>query len=77
MSTKVFFVDDQISIYCGTPVFTAGVMGGLLNTIVFLSLRTFRENSCAFYLKIMSIFNVLVLVFELLSPVFSALMGSD
>jgi len=77
MSTTFLFVEDQISIYCGTPVFVAGVVGGLLNTIVFLSLRTFRQSSCAFYLTIMSIFNVLTLVFGLSQLVFPALSGLD
>ncbi len=77
MSTTFSFAGKQITIYCGTTFFIAGVMGGLLNTIVFLSLRTFRQSSCAFYLTIMSIFNVLVLIFGLLSSVLSALTGSD
>jgi hypothetical protein len=77
MSTTFSFAGKEITIYCGTPIFIAGVIGGLLNTIVFLSLRTFRQSSCAFYLTIMSIFNVLVLVFGLLPPVLSALTGVD
>jgi hypothetical protein len=41
MSTKFAFVGKQIAIYFGTPLFVAGVVGNILNTIVFLSLRTF------------------------------------
>ncbi|CAF1050216.1 unnamed protein product [Adineta steineri] len=48
----------QITIYLGTLTLVAGVIGGLLNIIVFLSLRTFRKSSAAFYLTIMSICNV-------------------
>jgi hypothetical protein len=77
MSTTFSFAGKEITIYCGTPIFIAGVMGALLNTIVFLSLRTFRQSSCAFYLTIMSIFNVLVLISGLLPLVLSALTGSD
>jgi hypothetical protein len=77
MSTTFAFIGKEITIYFGTPLFIAGIVGGLLNTIVFLSLRTFRRSSCAFYLTIMSICNVLVLIFGLLPPVLVALVGSD
>ena len=45
-----------MAIYYGIPVFTLGVVGSCLNIIVFLSLKTFRQSSCAFYLLMMSIF---------------------
>jgi hypothetical protein len=35
-----------------------GVIGNLLNILVFLSLKTFRQNSCAFYLTVMSFVNI-------------------
>ncbi len=50
-------------------MFIAGVLGGLLTILVFLSLRTFRENSCAFYLLIMAIFNIINLLDGLLSRI--------
>jgi hypothetical protein len=77
MPTTFAFAQKQLTIYCGTPVFFAGIVGGALNTIVFLSLRTFRQSSCAFYLTIMSIFNVLILSFGLSQVVFPALSGFD
>jgi hypothetical protein len=48
----------EISIYIGIPIFLFGVIGGILNVIVFSSLKTFRESSCAFYLLMMSIFDL-------------------
>jgi hypothetical protein len=77
MSTTLSFVGKQISIYFGTPLFIAGVVGNILNTIVFLSLQTFRQSSCAFYLTIMSICNLFNLVFGLLSVVLSGLSVDD
>jgi len=47
-----------MAIYYGIPVFTLGVVGSCLNIIVFLSLKTFRQSSCAFYLLMMSIFDL-------------------
>ncbi|CAF1104004.1 unnamed protein product [Adineta steineri] len=51
-------VSQQITIYLGTFLIIIGVIGGILNIIIFLSLHTFRENSCAFYLLIMSFVNI-------------------
>ncbi len=62
-------VTQRVSIYYGIPVLVAGVLGGLLNTIVFLSLQTFRQNSCAFYLIFMSIVNIGQLFTGLLSRI--------
>jgi hypothetical protein len=47
-----------ITIYAGIPIFIAGILGGALNIIVFLSLKTFRQSSCAFYLTVMSFMSV-------------------
>ena len=44
------FASQQVTISLSIPMFIAGVLGGILNLIVFLSLQTFRESSCAFYL---------------------------
>jgi hypothetical protein len=79
MSTTLFFAGNQITIYFGTPIFIVGTVGNILNTLVFLSLRTFRQSSCAFYLMIMSIFDVLTLCSALLQvilPVLSDFAGS-
>ena len=73
MSTSVIptlnYISQQISIYGGFIIFFTGIIGGLLNIIVFLSLRTFRENSCAFYLIIMSFVNIGNLITGLLSRI--------
>ncbi|CAF1436344.1 unnamed protein product [Adineta ricciae] len=53
---------QNLSIYLGIFALVAGVLGGLLNTIVFLSLKTFRQSSSAFYLTIMSISNLGILI---------------
>ena len=58
MSSSLTSLTREITIYSGIPIFIAGIVGGCLNSIVFLSLRTFRENSCAFYLMILSVTNV-------------------
>jgi len=77
MSTSLAFIGKQVTIYGGITVLIAGVIGGLFDIIVFLSLRTFRQSSCAFYLTIMSIVNVGQLLTVVLSQTMLNLYGSD
>ena len=58
ISAALDFTSQEIVIYLGLFFFIAGVIGGPLVLIVFLSLKTFRESSCAFYLTIMSFVNI-------------------
>jgi hypothetical protein len=67
MSSVLNFIGQQITIYASIPIFVAGTIGGCLNIIVFLSLRTFRESSCAFYLTVLSFMNVNQLITGLLT----------
>jgi hypothetical protein len=67
----------QVTIYGGIIILISGVIGGLFNGIVFLSLRTFRQSSCAFYLTIMSIVNVGQLLTVVLSRTMLNIYGSD
>jgi hypothetical protein len=53
----------------GIPLIIFGVFGGLLNTIVFLSLRIYRQNSSAFYLTVVSIVDTGQLLTGLLTRV--------
>ncbi|CAF1052743.1 unnamed protein product [Adineta ricciae] len=70
-------IGSNIAIYGGFVVLLMGVIGGLLNLTVFLTLRTFRRNSCALYLTIMSIFNIGQLCTGLLPRIFLYAYGSD
>ena len=58
-SSTLSFISQQVVIYMGLFVFIAGIIGGPLVLLVFLSLRTFRQSSCAFYLTVMSFVNIL------------------
>jgi hypothetical protein len=71
------FVNQKFNIYVGFTVLAAGTIGGILNILVFLSLRTFRQNSCGFYLTIMSIANIGQLCTGLLSRVMISGYGID
>jgi hypothetical protein len=77
MSTTLSFIGKEIIIYGGISVLVVGVLGGLLNTLVFLSLRTFRQSSCAFYLIVMSIVNVCQLCLGITPRIITALTDID
>ena len=67
----------QVTIYLGILTLIGGVVGGFLITVVFLSLRTFRQNSCAFYLTIMSVVNIGQMVTGLLARIMDSGYGID
>jgi hypothetical protein len=64
-------VSQQFHIYFGLPVLILGVIGGILNVIVFTTLKTFRETTCAFYLTAVSLVNIGQLLIALLVRVLS------
>jgi hypothetical protein len=64
-------------IYMGTLITIAGVLGGILNIIIFLSLRIYRQSSSAFYLTVVSFVNIGQLLTGLLSRVLINAVGVD
>ncbi|UJR14265.1 hypothetical protein I4U23_001256 [Adineta vaga] len=62
---SLIYLGQKLTIYGGFPTLIMGIIGQILNIIVFCSLRTFRESSCAFYLTIMSFVNIGQLLFGL------------
>jgi len=69
ITASEIFAAEQIILYGGILILIIGVTGEIFNIIVFLSLQTFRQNSCAFYLTIMSIVNIGQLLIGLLSRI--------
>ena len=52
------YAAQQVTIYFGLFVFITGILGGLLNIVVFTTLVVFRQTSSGFYLTINSIANI-------------------
>ncbi|CAF1504345.1 unnamed protein product [Adineta ricciae] len=48
--------------YINYLIFTAGLIGNILNILVFTRLRLFRGNRCAFYLTVESLVSIIILV---------------
>jgi hypothetical protein len=73
MSTEnvLNFVSQLFHIYYGLPVIILGVIGGILNIIIFTTLKTFRETTCAFYLTAVSLFDIGQLLTALLVRILS------
>ncbi|CAM4750608.1 unnamed protein product [Rotaria magnacalcarata] len=60
---------NECNIYGGFFVFSIGVIGNVLNIIIFSSLKTFRETSSAFYMTVTSAVNIFQLIFGLLTRI--------
>jgi hypothetical protein len=51
------YLTQQVYLYGGFFIFITGVIGELLNILIFTTLKTFRKTPCGFYLTIVSIAN--------------------
>ncbi|UJR11455.1 hypothetical protein I4U23_015634 [Adineta vaga] len=67
--STIVLTSNLLTTYLGSIILITGVLGELLNIIVFLSLRTFRESSCAFYLTLSSVLKLIHLLTGLVSRV--------
>jgi len=68
IETLSYFI-SKIYIYMGSTVIIGGVLGGLANIIIFLSLQIYRSSPSAFYLIVVSLINIGQLLSGLLSRV--------
>lgn len=51
-------IGQRITVLMGIPTLLFGIIGCMLNIMVFLSLKTFRESSCALFFIVSSIVNI-------------------
>ncbi|CAF0882251.1 unnamed protein product [Adineta steineri] len=68
-TSSLTFAGKQTIIYLGSITLIAGIVGGFLDIVVFLSLKTFRRSPCGFYLSVMSISNIGQMITGLLSRI--------
>lgn len=71
------YFSQEIILYIGFFVLITGLFGNILNIIIFTSLKTFRETTCAFYLTIASFVNIFQLLAGLLSRILSVAYNID
>ena len=63
------FISQQIMIYFGVAILIAGLTGDVFSLIGFLSLKTFQDNACTFYLTVMWAVDIGQLLTGLLSRI--------
>ncbi|CAF3683362.1 unnamed protein product [Adineta steineri] len=63
--------------YVGVFILVIGILGNIFNILVLLSLKIFRENSCAFYIKAMSCLNIGQLLASLLPRILNLWFSID
>lgn len=64
------FATGQVNLYGCFFIFITGIFGTLLNIVVFTTLKTFRQTTCAFYLVTASIANIGILSVMLLRIIY-------
>ncbi|UJR17783.1 hypothetical protein I4U23_004682 [Adineta vaga] len=62
--SSLYYIRTQFALYVSIPIYFISFISELFSIIVLLSLKTFRQSSCAFYLLFMSIFNFIRLIFS-------------
>jgi hypothetical protein len=52
------FALREVTVYFGLFILVPGLIGGILNIIIFTTLKTFRQTTCAFYLTFAAIVGI-------------------
>ncbi|CAF0799318.1 unnamed protein product [Adineta steineri] len=65
----------QYSLYTGYITFSFGIIGNVLNLLVFTQLKHFRTNRCVFYITIESISNFIYQIFNISLTVSTSIYG--
>ncbi|CAF1422068.1 unnamed protein product [Adineta steineri] len=77
ISDGILSFATQYSIYTGCITFSFGVIGNVLNLLVFTQLKLFRTNRCAFYITIESITNFIYQFVSISLTVLTSIYGDD
>ncbi|CAF1347348.1 unnamed protein product [Adineta steineri] len=77
LSDGILKFATQYSIYTGCITFSFGVIGNVLNLLVFTQLKLFRTNRCAFYITIESICNFIYQFFFISLTMLIVIYGDD
>ncbi|CAF1449980.1 unnamed protein product [Adineta steineri] len=77
MSAQILDVASKYSLYSGTIICSLGIVGNVINILVFTQLKPFRNNRCAFYLTVESISNILYLLCSLTVYILISMYGND
>ena len=71
------YIGQQITIYVGFFFLIVGVVGNVINILVFSSVRAYRTTPCTFYFLCASIYNIIYLSINLTSRIAISGFGID
>jgi hypothetical protein len=74
---SLLYIAQQITIYFGSFLLVAGLIGNGINILVFSSVLTYRKTPCTFYFLISSIINIAYLTINLISRIVTEASGID
>ncbi|CAF0829228.1 unnamed protein product [Adineta steineri] len=77
VSDGILKLATQYSLYTGCVIFSFGVIGNVLNLLVFTQFKQFRTNRCAFYITIESISNLLYQFLTISLTILTSISGDD
>ncbi|CAF0986263.1 unnamed protein product [Adineta steineri] len=77
VSDEILSFATQYSLYTGCILISFGVIGNVLNLLVFTQLKLFRTNRCAFYITIESIFNFIYQLLSITLTILTSIYGDD
>jgi hypothetical protein len=75
--TEILQFATQYSVYSGCILFISGLIGNILNILVFTQLKQFRDNRWAFYLTVDSISNFLYQFVYISLTILTTIYGDD
>jgi hypothetical protein len=73
----IYYMNYITSVYLGYVTIIAGLMGNVINILVFTKLKLFRNNPSAFYLIIAALVEIFQLIFVVSTRVITATNGYD
>ena len=76
-SSTLLQIASQYPIYVAFITFFVGIVGNILNMLTFTNLKSFRNNSCVFYLMIESISNIIYHLSSVTLNILALVYGSD
>jgi hypothetical protein len=74
---KLLQIAPQYWTYAGSITFIAGIIGSVINVLVFTHLKFFRNNQCIFYLTIESISDFFYQFFSISLTILISIYGND
>jgi hypothetical protein len=77
ISETILRITSQYSTYSTWVIMTAGILGNVINILIFTHLKFFRNNPCIFYLIIETISSIVYQLFSMISFILTLIYGAS